>query len=140
MSKPYELERFVEAQQPIYADVIEELQSGRKRSHWMWFIFPQIKGLGRSGMAMHYAIASKDEAAAYLAHPVLGARLKQCAQLVMAIEGKGLNDIFGSPDDLKFHSSMSLFAIVAGPSSIFQACLKKFCGNQLDHATVRLVE
>ena len=107
----------------------------------MWFIFPQIRGLGRSEMAMHYAICSKAEAAAYLAHPVLGPRLEQCAQLVLAIQGKSLNEIFGDPDDLKFHSSMTLFASVAGPGSIFQACLNTYFGSQLDPATVaRLAE
>jgi uncharacterized protein (DUF1810 family) len=129
MSKPYELERFVQAQQPVYAQVIEELRAGRKRSHWMWFIFPQIKGLGRSEMAKHYAISSKDEAVAYLAHPVLGPRLEQCAELVLAIQGKTLNEIFGDPDDLKFHSSMTLFASAAGPVSTFQACLNKYAAT-----------
>jgi uncharacterized protein (DUF1810 family) len=136
MSKPYVLERFVQAQQPLYEQAIEELRSGRKQSHWMWFIFPQIKGLGRSEMARHYAISSKDEAAAYLAHPVLGPRLEQCAQLVLAIQGKSLKEIFGDPDDMKFRSSMTLFASVADPASVFQACLNKYCGNQPDPATV----
>lgn len=136
MSKPYEMERFVRTQQPVYEQVIEELQAGRKRSHWMWFIFPQIKGLGRSDMAMRYAISSKDEATAYLAHPILGPRLEQCAQLVLSIQGKSLNEIFGDLDDMKFRSSMTLFASVAGPTSIFQACLNKYCRNQPDPATV----
>jgi uncharacterized protein (DUF1810 family) len=136
MNKPYALERFVQAQQPVYAQVIEELRAGQKRSHWMWFIFPQIKGLGRSEMARHYAISSKDEAAAYLAHPVLGPRLEQCTQLVLDIEGRSLHEIFGNPDDMKFCSCMTLFASVAGPASIFQACLKKYCGNQPDPGTV----
>lgn len=141
MSNPNILERFVQAQQPVYEQVIAELQAGRKRTHWMWFIFPQLRGLGRSEMANHYGITSKDEAAAYLRHPVLGLRLQQCAQLVLAIPGKSLNEIFGDPDDMKFHSSMTLFASVAGPASIFQACLKKYCGNQPDPATVaRLAE
>jgi uncharacterized protein (DUF1810 family) len=136
MSKPYGLERFVQAQQTVYEHVLDELRAGRKRSHWMWFIFPQIEGLGRSEMARHYALSSKKEAAAYLAHPVLGPRLKQCAQLVLAIQGKSLNEIFGVPDDMKFRSSMTLFASVAGAASIFQACLNKYCGNQPDPATV----
>lgn len=141
MSKPYELERFVQAQQPVYAQVIDELRAGRKQSHWMWFIFPQIQGLGHSEMAKRYAISSRDEAVAYLAHPVLGPRLEQCAQLVVAIRGKTLNEIFGAPDDMKFHSSMTLFASVAGPESIFHACLNKYCSNQPDPATVaRLAE
>ena len=136
MNTPYVLERFVQAQQPVYEQAIDELRAGRKRGHWMWFIFPQIKGLGRSEMAQHYAISSKDEATAYLVHPVLGPRLQQCAQLVFAIQRKSLNDIFGDPDDMKFFSSMTLFASVAGPASIFQACLKKYCGNQPDPWTV----
>ncbi len=136
MSKPYELERFVRAQQPVYEQVIEELRTGRKRSHWMWFIFPQIKGLGRSEMAMRYAISSKEEAAAYLAHPILGPRLEQCTQLVLSIQGKSLHEIFGDPDDMKFRSSMTLFASVAGPASVVQACLNKYCGNQPDPATI----
>jgi uncharacterized protein (DUF1810 family) len=141
MSKPHGLERFVQAQQPVYDQATDELRAGRKRSHWMWFIFPQIKGLGRSEMAKHYAISSKDEAAAYLVHPVLGPRLEQCAQLVLAIQGKNLNEIFGDPDDMKFHSSMTLFASVAGSASVFQECLKKYCGDQPDPGTAaRLAE
>lgn len=136
MSKPYVLERFVQAQQAVYEQVMEELRAGRKRSHWMWFIFPQIEGLGRSEMARHYAISSKEEAAAYLNHPVLGPRLELCAQLVLSIEGKNLNEIFGDPDDMKFHSCMTLFASVAGSASIFQACLNKYCGGQPDPGTV----
>lgn len=102
----------------------------------MWFIFPQIQGLGRSEMARFYAISSKEEAAAYLAHPILGPRLQQCAQLVLSIQGKILHDIFGDPDDMKFRSSMTLFASVAGPASVFQACLNKYCGNQPDPGTL----
>jgi uncharacterized protein (DUF1810 family) len=141
MSSPDILERFVQAQQPVYEQVIEELRAGRKRTHWMWFIFPQLRGLGRSEMARHYGISSKDEAAAYLGHPVLGPRLQHCAQLVLAIQGRSLKEIFGDPDDMKFRSSMTLFASVAGPASIFQACLKEYCGNQPDPGTVaRLAE
>ena len=102
----------------------------------MWFIFPQIEGLGRSETAKYYAISSKDEAAAYLDHPILGHRLEHCAQLVLSIQGKNLNDIFGDPDDMKFRSSMTLFAKVAGPTSTFQACLNKYCDNQPDPATL----
>jgi len=136
MRTSYVLERFVQAQQPVYEQVIDELRDGRKRSHWMWFIFPQIKGLGRSEVARHYAISSKNEAKAYLAHPVLGPRLEQCAHLVLAIGGKSLNGIFGEPDDAKFRSCMTLFSSVAGPASVFQACLKKYCTNQPDPRTV----
>lgn len=141
MSNPNILERFVHAQQPVYAQVIAELQDGQKRTHWMWFIFPQLRGLGRSEMASYYGISSKDEAAAYLDHDVLGPRLQHCAQLVLAIEGKNLKEIFGEPDDIKFRSSMTLFASVAGSSSIFQACLKKYSDSRPDPGTVaRLAE
>ncbi len=136
MRDPYHLERFVQAQQAVFDQVVEELRDGRKRSHWMWFVFPQIKGLGRSEMARHYAISSRDEAAAYLTHPLLGPRLEQCAQLVLAIEGKSLNEIFGDPDDAKFRSCMTLFAAVAGPASVFRVCLEKYCGNQPDPLTI----
>lgn len=141
MRTPTDLERFVQAQQPVYEQVIEELRDGRKRSHWMWFVFPQIQGLGRSEMARYYAISSKDEAAAYLNHPILGRRLEEGTRLVLAIEGKSLNEIFGDPDDAKFRSCMTLFANVAGAGSVFQACLKKYCGNQPDPLTIaRLAE
>lgn len=141
MSKPYDLERFVRAQQPVYADVVEELRTGRKRTHWMWFIFPQMQGLGRSDIALYYGVASKDEAKDYLAHPFLGQRLEQCTQLVLMIEQKTLNEIFGHPDDIKFHSSMTLFAIVGDSNNLFQACLKKYCGNQMNPFTLaRLAE
>ena len=136
MNTSYDLERFVQAQQPLYEKVIEELRDGRKQSHWMWFIFPQIAGLGRSEMARYYAISSQDEAAAYLRHSLLGARLKQCAQLVLAINGKRLHEIFGNPDDAKFRSCMTLFSSVAGPASVFQACLEKYCDNQPDPWTL----
>src|SRR5690606_25986296 len=136
MSAPFLLERFVHAQQPVFEQVLRELRAGRKQSHWMWFIFPQIEGLGRSEMARHYAIVSKDEAAAYLAHPVLGPRLEHCAQLALAIPGKNLTEIFGTPDDMKFCSCMTLFASVVGAASIFQACLDKYCGGRPDPDTL----
>ncbi|MGZ9116799.1 MAG: DUF1810 domain-containing protein, partial [Methylocystis sp.] len=104
---PYDLARFVAAQKPVYEKVRAELAAGRKRSHWMWFFFPQLEGLGASAMAQRYAIHSRAEAAAYLAHPVLGPRLKECVGLVNKVEGRSAHEIFGSPDDLKFHSSMT---------------------------------
>jgi uncharacterized protein (DUF1810 family) len=107
--EPYDLERFLKAQNPVYADVLAELCEGRKRTHWIWFIFPQAEGLGHSSMAKRYAIKSRDEAAAYLAHPILSTRLLECTELVLAHSGKAAPDIFGSPDDLKFRSSMTLF-------------------------------
>src|ERR1044072_813603 len=102
---PFDLQRFVDAQAPVYDRVLAELREGRKRSHWMWFVFPQIAGLGSSPMAQRYAIASRAEAAAYISHSLLGLRLRECTRLVNAVEGKAVHDIFGSPDDMKFHSS-----------------------------------
>jgi uncharacterized protein (DUF1810 family) len=136
MTAIFNLERFVQAQAPVYADVVDELRAGRKRSHWMWFVFPQIAGLGLSPTAQHFAIASLDEAAAYLAHPLLGQRLRDCAALVLAIESGSANDIFGSPDDMKFRSSMTLFAQAAPGEPLFQACLDKFFGGQPDQRTL----
>ena len=109
----YDLERFVAAQEPVFPTAVAELRAGRKRTHWMWFIFPQMRGLGHSAMAARYGIASLDEARAYLAHPLLGARLLRCTNTVLGIDGRTLREIFGSPDDVKFHSSMSLFALAA---------------------------
>src|SRR6187402_3110421 len=109
MDDRFHLQRFVDAQQPVYTAVLAELRAGRKRSHWMWFVFPQLTGLGHSAMAHHYAIASLDEARSYLSHPVLGARLRECSALVLALDHRSIHEIFGSPDDLKFHSSMTLF-------------------------------
>lgn len=136
MTTDFDLERFVDAQDPVYATVLDELRSGRKRTHWMWFIFPQVAGLGRSAMAQKYAICSTDEAAAYLAHPVLGPRLRECAGLVAAIDDKAIEEIFGPPDDLKFHSSMTLFSDVAPDEAVFQQCLDKYFDGKPDHATM----
>jgi uncharacterized protein (DUF1810 family) len=136
MDKQFNLERFVEAQAPVYRKVVAELQAGRKTSHWMWFIFPQIAGLGRSEMARKFAIASADEAAAYLAHPLLGARLRECSALVAAIDDKQIGDIFDPPDDRKFHSSMTLFAEVAPDEAVFTECINKYFDGVLDPATV----
>jgi uncharacterized protein (DUF1810 family) len=135
-TRDFDLERFVAAQRDVYPTALAELRAGRKRSHWMWFIFPQIAGLGHSEMARRYAIASSDEAAAYLAHPVLGARLRECATAVLAHAGQPIGDILGHPDDLKFHSSMTLFADVAPDEALFQDCLDEFCDGVADPATV----
>ncbi len=113
MSDPFDLQRFVDAQDPVYRRVVDELTRGRKASHWMWFIFPQIAGLGFSPMAQRFAIGSRAEAAAYLAHDVLGPRLIECTRLVLAARGKPIRPILGSPDDIKFRSSMTLFAAVS---------------------------
>jgi uncharacterized protein (DUF1810 family) len=136
---PYDLRRFVDAQREIYTRVRAELSAGRKTSHWMWFIFPQIAGLGHSFMAERYAISSLDEAQAYLAHAVLGTRLEECTQLVNAAEGKSLRDIFGSPDDLKFRSSMTLFTHAALEQSVFREALDKYCNGEEDPLTLRLL-
>src|SRR6056297_1672618 len=116
---PYDLERFVTAQEQVIGSVKRELRGGRKRSHWMWFVFPQIAGLGRSEMAQRYAIDSLEEARAYLAHPVLWPRLRECTELVLNIEGRTANEVFGSPDDLKFRSSMTLFERAADDGPLF---------------------
>jgi len=139
MDDPHGIARFVEAQAPVYAQALAELRAGRKRSHWMWFVFPQIAGLGSSAMAQHYAIASLDEAQAYLAHPILGVRLRECAQAMLSIEGRTAHEILGSPDDLKFHSSMTLFHVAAPRESVFQACLEKYFGGQEDPLTLARV-
>src|SRR5882724_3520289 len=110
---PFDLERFVKAQAPVFGAALDELKAGHKRTHWMWFVFPQLRGLGHSTMAEIYGIASLDEARAYLAHPVLGPRLRQCTEAVLAVADRSLHAIFGSPDDAKFRSSMTLFAEAA---------------------------
>jgi len=133
---PYGLERFLAAQEPVYEKVREELQEGRKRSHWMWFVFPQLEGLGASAMAQRYAIRSLAEAHAYLAHPLLGARLKECVGLVNKVEGRSAHEIFGSPDDLKFHSSMTLFAAAAPQEPLFGEALDKYFAGRGDPLTL----
>jgi uncharacterized protein (DUF1810 family) len=132
----FELDRFVKAQEPVYATVLDELRTGHKRSHWMWFIFPQVAGLGRSERSETYAIRSADEAAAYLAHPVLGPRLRTCAGLVAVHEEKRADEIFEPPDDRKFQSSMTLFADVAPHEAVFQNCLDRFFEGRADPATL----
>ncbi|MET0498363.1 MAG: DUF1810 domain-containing protein [Steroidobacteraceae bacterium] len=136
----YALQRFVDAQSYVYEQVLAELKAGEKRSHWMWFIFPQILGLGRSPMAQRFAISSVDEARAYLAHPVLAARLEQCTRLVNRIEGRSLEQIFHSPDDMKFRSSMTLFDNAAPGNDIFRDALQKYCAGERDPQTLRLLE
>ena len=116
--------------------VLAELAAGHKQSHWMWFVFPQIAGLGHSAMAQRYAIADLDEARAFLAHPILGPRLKQCTELVLAVQGKSAHEIFGSPDDLKFRSSMTLFAAAAPGEKIFRAALDKYFSGKGDRLTL----
>ncbi|CCD98647.1 DUF1810 domain-containing protein [Bradyrhizobium sp. STM 3809] len=136
---PHDLDRFVDAQNSIYSRVTAELAGGAKQSHWMWFIFPQVEGLGSSAMAQRYAIRSRAEAAAYLAHPVLGARLRECTRLVLAIEGKSLRAILGSPDDMKFRSSMTLFDAIS-PKASFAAALDRYCDGVRDAATLAFLQ
>lgn len=132
---PFDLQRFIDAQGPVYDRVCAELRHGRKQSHWMWFIFPQIAGLGHSPMAQRYAISSLAEAQSYLAHPVLGPRLRECARLVLRVEGRTAHQIFGSPDDLKFHSSLTLFANAAPDEPVFRDALRKYFNGEEDAAT-----
>jgi len=135
-----ELQRFIDAQRPLYDRVLCELRGGQKRTHWMWFVFPQIEGLGHSAMAQKYAIASREEAAAYLRHPLLGGRLEECTALVNAIANKSAREIFGQPDDLKFRSSMTLFAQVAKGHSLFKEAVEKYFDGRFDEATLTRIE
>lgn len=135
-SDPFDLQRFVDAQAPVYDAVVEELRDGCKRTHWMWFIFPQIRGLGSSPTARRFAIGSLAEATAYLAHPLLGARLRECSALVLCVSGRTLQQIFGPPDDLKFHSSMTLFAHATAQNGVFSDALQKYFAGAFDRATL----
>lgn len=132
----YDLQRFVDAQEPVLERVCAELRAGRKQSHWMWFIFPQIQGLGRSSMAARFAISSLAEAKAYYEHKILGQRLRVCTRLVNSVQGRSANEIFGFPDDLKFHSSMSLFAAATSDEPAFPQALRKYFGGKVDPATI----
>jgi uncharacterized protein (DUF1810 family) len=137
---PYDLQRFVAAQEPVFATVLAELRAGRKRTHWMWFVFPQLRGLGRSQTATYYGIGSLEEARAYLAHPLLGPRLDLCTNAVLGVEGRTPHEIFGSPDDMKFHSSMSLFALAAvDTASPYRRALDRWWQGEADPETVRLL-
>ena len=137
---PFDLNRFVKAQEEVYPRALAELKLGRKRSHWMWFIFPQIDGLGYSSTAKFYAIKSKDEAKTYLDHPLLGKRLMECAEALLKIEGKSATEIFGYPDDLKLRSSMTLFASVSPADSAFSRVLTQYFGGELDQRTLELLQ
>ena len=132
----FHLERFVRAQQPVYKRVLAELEGGEKMSHWMWFIFPQIRGLGRSPVSIEYAISGREEALAYLEHPVLGSRLKECTRLVLLAEGRSALEIFGSPDDIKFRSCITLFAKVSPEDDIFERALQKYFNGVPDQLTL----
>ncbi len=138
---PFNLQRFVSAQAAVLSTVMGELSAGRKRSHWMWFIFPQLRGLGHSSMAKFYGIGSLDEARAYLGHTLLGPRLNLCTLTVLAVEDRSLHDIFGSPDDMKFHSSMTLFALAApNQEAVYRQALERWWQGRADERTIALLD
>jgi len=136
---PYQLSRFVRAQADDFERALAEIRSGKKRTHWMWYIFPQFDGLAFSSTSKHYAIKSIEEAKAYLSHPVLGPRLVECAEAALGVEGRSARDIFGSPDDLKLRSSATLFACVSPPGSVFERLLEKYYRGERDEKTLRLL-
>ena len=136
MNDPHNLQRFISAQESIIDRVVDELKTGQKQTHWMWFVFPQIHGLGHSGIAKHYAISSEGEALAYLSHSLLGARLQQCTVIVAGLTGRSAEQIFGSTDAMKFRSSMTLFASVSPASVIFEAALDKYYDGRPDQTTL----
>jgi uncharacterized protein (DUF1810 family) len=136
---PFDLDRFVQAQARNYAQALAEIRAGRKESHWMWYVFPQLAGLGSSPTARRYAIGNLDEAVAYLNHPVLGARLVECAEALLALDGSTAHDVFGWPDELKLRSSTTLFALASPPGSVFARVLDKYFGGQADASTLRLL-
>jgi uncharacterized protein (DUF1810 family) len=138
--EPHNLQRFLDAQARIYDQVLEELRAGRKRSHWVWFIFPQIAGLGHSETAKFYAIRSLEEAAAYLQHPLLGPRLLECTSLVHSVAGKTIHDILGSPDDMKFRSCMTLFAKATEENKPFTDALQKYFDGEPDSLTLQRIQ
>jgi len=137
---PYDLNRFLRAQEGVYERALAELEGGQKRTHWMWYIFPQIDGLGSSPTAKRYALKSIEEARQYLNHPVLGKRLLECTEAVVALKGESLSEIFGYPDDLKFKSSMTLFEKITGSGSLFSSALERYCHGERDATTLRLLE
>lgn len=134
------LQRFVEAQEQVYSHVIDELALGHKQTHWMWFVFPQLKDLGKSARAKHYGLASAQEAREYLAHPLLGQRLLECTRLILALRNANAHEIFGSPDDLKLRSCMTLFDAVAPEQAVFRQALKTFFADKPDQATLQLIK
>ena len=136
---PFELSRFADAQSSSYSDALDELKAGQKRSHWMWFIFPQVAGLGSSAMARRYAIGSRAEAEAYLAHPVLGERLRMCVEALLEVEGRSAEQIMGYPDFMKLQSSMTLFAEISPAGSSFEQLLKKYYGGRKDPKTLEFL-
>jgi uncharacterized protein (DUF1810 family) len=136
VNDPFDLQRFVDAQNPVFEQVCSELRDGRKRGHWMWFVFPQIAGLDHSELSRKFAISSRAEAEAYLEHPILGPRLRECTRLVNSVRGRSIEQIFGYPDDLKLHSSMTLFANLASEDQVFIEALHKYFNSEFDQFTL----
>ena len=136
LNDAHDLQRFVDAQNPVFEQVCNELREGKKGGHWMWFIFPQLKGLGQSDTAIKFAISSRREAEAYLKHGVLGVRLRECTGIVNLVEGRSISQIFGYPDDLKFRSSMTLFANTTSDNQVFKGALRKYCAGEPDPLTI----
>lgn len=134
----FNLRRFVDAQEPVFSEALLELERGHKRTHWMWFVFPQLAGLGSSPMARHFGIHSLEEARAYLHHPLLGPRLRQCCEALLKVEGRSAHEILGSPDDLKFRSCLTLFELAAPGEPLFARCLEKYYGGGRDELTLDL--
>ena len=132
----YDLQPFIDAQDHVFEQVLSELRDGHKQSHWMWFIFPQIEGLGRSAMAARFAISGRQEAETFLDHPILGPRLRECTRLVNLVQDRSIEQIFGYPDNLKFHSSMTLFAHAGGDREIFRDAINKYFSGKFDSATL----
>lgn len=139
MEDPHDLGRFVQAQDRVYDEVLAELRAGRKRSHWMWFVFPQLRNLGRSATAQHYGLSSRAEAEAYARHPVLGPRLADCTRLVLAVQGRSAHEILGSPDDMKLHSCMTLFRAACPEEPLFRQALDQYFGGRPDPRTLELL-
>ena len=137
--KAFDPERFLKAQELAFDTALDELHAGSKQTHWMWFVFPQLRGLGRSSLAQRYAISGIEEANAYLQHPVLGRRLRRCVEAVLGVPDRILRQIFGSPDDIKFRSSMTLFALADGGEPLFQEALDRYCDGVMDPLTLKLL-
>jgi uncharacterized protein (DUF1810 family) len=135
----FDLDRFLKAQEPVFETVLDELHAGAKQSHWMWFVFPQLRGLGRSPLAQRFGISGPEEARAYLVHPILGMRLRRCVEAVLGVPDRTLRQIFGSPDDIKFMSSMALFALADGSEPLFQEALDRYCSGVMDPKTIELL-
>ncbi len=139
-SDPFDLGRFLAAQEGAYERALGELKGGRKKSHWMWYIFPQIEGLGTSAYSRNYSIKSLGEARSYLSHPILGPRLRECCEALMQLQGLSASAVFGFPDDVKLNSSMTLFSVAAGPASIFQKVLEKYFSGERDDKTLEILK